>query len=148
MLRRSCSLCVAMSKPITVAEPGEILRAGEPALVLGDIAHPWVRIFVDQQAMPTIRVGDPAHAVLDAYPKRPFTGHVIAIRDKAEFTPRVAFTEEERADLVFGIKIALDDSAGLLKPGLPVTVTIAGSAPRTAVPGGDRPATVPIPTRP
>jgi HlyD family secretion protein len=130
------------------AEPGEVLRAGEPALTLGDLAHPWVRIYVDQRAMPTIRVGDAAQAVLDAYPGRRFPGRVVAVRDKAEFTPRVAFTEEERADLVFGVKIELQDSTGLLKPGLPVTVSVMGSAPRAPAGNGDQPASVAIPTRP
>ena len=130
------------------AEPGEVLRAGEPALTIGDLAHPWVRIFVDQRALPRIRVGDPASAVLDAYPAMRFPGHVVAIRDKAEFTPRVALTEEERADLLFGVKIELRDGAGMLKPGLPVTVTVAGSAPRDSAGNGDRPASVAIPTRP
>ncbi|HUO51430.1 MAG TPA: HlyD family efflux transporter periplasmic adaptor subunit [Gemmatimonadaceae bacterium] len=130
------------------AEPGEVLRAGEPALTLGDLGRPWVRVFVDQRAMPRIRVGDPAVAVLDAYPDRRFPGRVVAIRDKAEFTPRVAFTEEERADLVFGVKVELTDSAGMLKPGLPVTVTVTGSAPAPAEANGDRPASVAIPTKP
>jgi HlyD family secretion protein len=48
----------------------------------------------------------------------------VAINNKAEFTPRVALTEEERADLLFGVKIAFHDSAGRLKPGLPITVRI------------------------
>ena len=130
------------------AEPGEILRAGEPALTLGDIAHPWVRIFVDQQAMPTIRVGDPAMAVLDDYPNVRIPGRVVAVRDKAEFTPRVAFTEEERADLVFGVKIDLLDTTGLVKPGLPVTVRVMGSAPRAPGGNGDKPPSVAIPTKP
>ncbi len=112
------------------AEPGEILRAGEPALTLGDLARLWVRIFVDQRALPLVRIGDPARAVLDAYPQVEIPGRVVAIRDRAEFTPRVALTEEERADLLFGVKIELHDTTGLLKPGLPVTVRVSGSAPR------------------
>jgi HlyD family secretion protein len=130
------------------AEAGEILRAGESAFTLGDLAHPWVRIFVDQRALPLIRVGDPAHAVLDAFPNVQFQGNVVAIRDKAEFTPRVALTESERADLLFGVKIELRDTTGMLKPGLPVTVRVDGSAPRGGATGGDRPAAVAIPPRP
>ena len=130
------------------AEPGEVLRAGEPALTIGDLARLWVRVFVDPQAMPRIRLGDPAVAVLDAYPSLRFPGRVVAIRDKAEFTPRVAFTEEERADLVFGVKVELTDTLGMLKPGIPVTVTVQGSAPRDSAGKGDRPASVVFPTRP
>jgi HlyD family secretion protein len=62
--------------------------------------------------------------MLDGYPKQVFHGRVVAINDKAEYTPRIAMTENERADLVFGVKVALADSVGYLKPGLPLTVTI------------------------
>jgi len=61
---------------------------------------------------------------------------------------RVAFTEEERADLVFGVKIDLLDTTGLVKPGLPVTVRVMGSAPRAPGGNGDKPPSVAIPTRP
>ena len=130
------------------AEPGEVLRAGEPALTLGDLAHPWVRIFVDQRALPLMKIGDAATAVLDAYPGTGIPGRIVAIRDKAEFTPRIALTEEERADLLFGVKIELLDTLGLLKPGLPVTVRVAASASRRDTVGGDRPASVAIPAKP
>jgi HlyD family secretion protein len=62
-------------------------------------------------------------------PARSFSGRVVAINSKAEFTPRVALTEDERADLMFGVKIEFQDSSGALKPGLPVTVTIPKKAP-------------------
>jgi HlyD family secretion protein len=55
-------------------------------------------------------------------------GRVVASRDRAEFTPRVALTEEERADLVFGVKVAIADTTGALRAGLPVTVTFPGTA--------------------
>ena len=74
----------------------------------------------------------PARAKLDGLPGREFTGRVVAINTKAEFTPRVALTENERADMTFGVKIEFDDNTGTLKPGLPVTVTIPLAAERQA----------------
>ncbi|HJQ19853.1 MAG TPA: efflux RND transporter periplasmic adaptor subunit [Gemmatimonadaceae bacterium] len=111
------------------AEPGEVVGAGMTAMTIGELARPYVRIYVNQRALPRVRLGASAQGVLDGLPDRPFSGRVIAINSKAEFTPRVALTEEERADLVFGVKVAFDDSAGALKPGLPITVRI-GAAPR------------------
>ena len=113
------------------AEPGEVLGAGMAALTLGETARPYVRIYINQRALPRVRLGAQADGVLDGLPDRHFTGHVVAINNKAEFTPRVALTEEERADLVFGVKVAFVDSAatGALKPGLPITVRIAAPAP-------------------
>lgn len=110
------------------AEPGELLTAGMPVATLGDLTHPWVRVYVNGLLLPRIRVGGRATAVLDGEPGTRFPGKVVAITDRAEFTPRVALTEEERADLMFGVKVALDDSTGALKPGLPVTVTFGGTS--------------------
>jgi len=103
-------------------EPGEMLGAGAAALTIGDLARPWVRVFLEQGAVATIRLGDSAVARLDGRPDQPFHGRVVAINPKAEFTPRIALTERERADLLFGVKVALSDTTRALKPGLPVTV--------------------------
>jgi len=51
-------------------------------------------------------------------------GHIVEIAPRAEFTPRAALTDRERADLVFGIKVKFDDPAGRLKAGLPVTLDV------------------------
>lgn len=107
------------------AEPGEVLVAGMPAMTIGNLRRPFVRVYVNQRALPRVQLGASATAVLDGLPERPFTGRVVAINPRAEFTPRVALTDEERADLLFGVKIEFDDTTGALKPGLPVTVRIA-----------------------
>jgi HlyD family secretion protein len=115
------------------AEPGEVLGAAQSALTIGETARPWVRVYVNQKVVPRLRVGDSAHVVLDGVPDRPLRGRVASISPRAEFTPRVALTEEERADLVFGVKIDLDDgAAAVAKAGLPATVRLHPSS------GGDR----------
>lgn len=110
------------------AEPGEVLGAGVPALTLGELASPYVRIYVNSLALPRVRLGARAEGVLDGLPDTRFTGEVVAINHRAEFTPRVALTEDERADLLFGVKVAFRDSTGVLKPGLPITVRITPAA--------------------
>jgi HlyD family secretion protein len=106
------------------AQPGEVLGAGVAALTIGETARPWTRIYLSQRDTPRLHVGQEAVARLDDFPEREFAGRIVAINPRAEFTPRVALTEEERADLLFGVKIEFDDPSGMLKPGLPVTVTI------------------------
>jgi HlyD family secretion protein len=111
------------------AEPGELLGAGQSAITLGESAAPFVRVYVATRLLPRVREGQRAVARLDGYPDRPIPGRVVAINPKAEFTPRVALTEEERADLLFGVKVALTDTTGLLRPGLPATVVLETSKP-------------------
>lgn len=111
------------------AEPGEILAIGQSAVTLGEVRRPWVRVYVNSRDIPTISVNSSARGALDEMPNRIFNGRVVAINAKAEFTPRVALTEDERADLMFGVKVEFTDSTGLLKPGLPITVTIPKRVP-------------------
>ena len=106
------------------AEPGELLAAGQSAMTLGQSATPFVRVYVPTRQLPRVRQGQRAVARLDGFPDHPIPGEVVAINPQAEFTPRVALTEEERADLLFGVKVALSDTTGLLRPGLPATVTL------------------------
>ena len=106
------------------AEPGEVLGAAQAALTLGQLEAPWTRVYVNQHFIPRIHPGQEVVGRLDGLPGQRFTGQVVSINSEAEFTPRIALTEEERADLVFGVKVQFaQDSAGLLKPGLPITVT-------------------------
>jgi len=60
---------------------------------------------------------------------RDFGGTITSIKPNAEFTPRVALTERERADLVFGVKVEFADTTGMLKAGLPITVHFEAPVP-------------------
>jgi HlyD family secretion protein len=112
------------------AEPGEMLGAGESVLTLGETAAPFIRVYVPTRQLPAVHQGQRALARLDGYPDHPIAGQVTAISPEAEFTPRIALTEEERADLMFGVKVALTDTTGLLRPGLPATVEFARTTSR------------------
>jgi HlyD family secretion protein len=127
---RSVARDLVLTAPVTGvvisrnAEPGERLAAGQSALTLGEAAAPYVRVYVPTRLLPRVHEGQRAVARLDGFPTRPIEGRVVAISPRAEFTPRIALTEEERADLVFGVKVALADTTGLLRPGLPATVEL------------------------
>jgi len=103
-------------------------------MTLGDLAHPYVRIYVNERALPRVLVGATAEGILDGQPKSRYAGRVVAISSKAEFTPRVALTENERADLLFGVKLDISDTTGTFKAGLPATVTIDTTATGRSLP--------------
>lgn len=106
------------------AEPGEALAAGVPVLSIGLVNRPWIRAYVGERFIARIKIGQPAAVRVDGYPELRFTGRVSQIASRAEFTPRAALTERERADLVFGIKVAVDDTGGRLKAGMPVDLEL------------------------
>jgi HlyD family secretion protein len=104
-------------------EPGEAAAVGTPIVSLGIVSHPWIRAYVGERFLARIRLGQSVTIHADGV-RSPVTGHIVEISPRAEFTPRAAITERERADLVFGIKVEFDDPAGHLKAGLPVTLDV------------------------
>ncbi|MGQ0640150.1 MAG: HlyD family secretion protein [Gemmatimonadaceae bacterium] len=104
------------------AEAGELLGAGVPVVSLGDPRRLWVRVYVGTALLTRLRVDQRVRATIDGVAGQEFTGKIVQIAPRSEFTPRVALTEKERADLLFAVKVALDDTTGALKAGLPVRV--------------------------
>ncbi|MDZ4862846.1 MAG: HlyD family efflux transporter periplasmic adaptor subunit [Gemmatimonadota bacterium] len=104
-------------------EPGEVVAAGTPLVTIGVVARRWVRVYLPADLIASLPAGAPATIRLPAATgTQQWTGTLGAINPRAEFTPRAALTEQERADLLFAARVALHDSTGLLRPGLPVTV--------------------------
>ncbi|MGH8623120.1 MAG: efflux RND transporter periplasmic adaptor subunit [Burkholderiales bacterium] len=105
------------------AEPGEMINVGVPVVSIGLVRAPWVRAYVGERFVARLKTGMAVKVHVDGY-SQPFDGHITEIAPRAEFTPRAALTERERADLVFGIKVAIDNNGGRLKAGMPVQVEI------------------------
>lgn len=105
---------------------GEVAQAGQPILTLGDPERVWMRVYIAAPELPRVRRGAAVEVRVQGVPGA-FAGHIIEIASQAEFTPRSALTEEERANLVFGVKVRIDPTAGVLKPGLPAEARIAAA---------------------
>jgi HlyD family secretion protein len=104
-------------------DPGEIVSPRAPVAVLADLDHAWAEVFVDEPMVPRIRLGQPATVFTDAGgPGLP--GKVSYVSSKAEFTPRNVQTAEDRSKLVYRVKIAVDNTKGILKQGMPVEAEI------------------------
>ena len=104
---------------------GEAVESGDPVLTIADVTRPWIRVYVNQRDLPGLRIGATAEAVLDGDTRQAIPGRIVAINHKAEYTPRVALTTDERADLMFGVKVALSNPSGTAQAGLPATVRLA-----------------------
>jgi HlyD family secretion protein len=105
-------------------EVGETANPGISILTLMNPSEVWVRAYVPEEEVGRIKVGESARVSVDAYPGRSFTGRVSEISSEAEFTPRNVQTKKERVNLVFRIKILLDNPQGILKPGMPADAHI------------------------
>jgi HlyD family secretion protein len=110
-----------------LAEPGEVLAPNAPVITLGETGRPYVRVYVRAADVAHLRLGDPVSVRLDGIDRDAAPGRIAAISPRAEFTPRVALTEEERADLMFAVKVELTGDVSGMHPGLWAAVRRAGS---------------------
>jgi HlyD family secretion protein len=105
-------------------EVGETASPGVSIVTLLDPNDLWLRAFVPEADVGRIRLGQRADVAVDAFPDRPFAGRIDEIGSEAEFTPRNVQTKKERVNLVFRVKIALENRDGVLKPGLPADAVL------------------------
>jgi HlyD family secretion protein len=105
-------------------DPGEFVVPGAVLYTIGDPLDCKVRIFIPSTLIGRVFHGQKAEIRVDSFPGKIFTGTVSNIAEKAEFTPRQSITPKERANMVFRVEIAVDNSDRLLKPGMPADVIL------------------------
>jgi HlyD family secretion protein len=114
-------------------EEGEVVTAGKPLVLLGDLEHPWIKIYVTANEVGRIKLGAPARILVDGFPGRTFRGTVTWIADQAEFTPKNIQTREERVNLVYAVKVSIANPERLLKAGMTADAEVE-TGPGTALP--------------
>ncbi len=129
---RDCILLSPTSGIVTLRsiEPGELVTIGSNVLRITDLDRVDLMIYVNEEELARITLGQNATVSVDGYPGRTFDGKVVYTAPSAEFTPKNVQTKEERTKLVFGVKIEIQNHDGALKPGLPADakLTIQGKS--------------------
>jgi len=111
-------------------EPGEAVSPGAAVLTLMNPNDRWVRIYVREDRIGAVRVGDGAEIRCDTFPEKSYAGEVRFIAPEAEFTPKNVQTAEERVRLVYAVEVRItSDPAGDLKPGMPADVRLDVGSP-------------------
>ena len=104
-------------------EPGETISPGGAALELGELSDLTITVYVPEDQIGDILLGQGATMTVDSFPGQTFQAYVTYISDQAEFTPRNVETVSGRESTVFAVKLHLDNTNGQLKPGMPGDVT-------------------------
>ena len=101
------------------AEEGELAGTGSPLFKIADIENMHLRAYVTNDQLSKVKLNDKVEIRVDAGDgqMKTYTGTVSWISDKAEFTPKTIQTKNERANLVYAIKIAVIND-GFLKIGM------------------------------
>lgn len=105
-------------------ENGEYINPGSAIATVGDMGDCWVKVYISSTQLGLISVGQQVAVKVDSFPGKEFTGSIKEISQTAEFTPRQSITQRERANLVFAVKVKVENAVGVLKPGMPADVVI------------------------
>ncbi|WP_455365368.1 efflux RND transporter periplasmic adaptor subunit [Kaarinaea lacus] len=112
---------------VRLSEAGEVVAPGQSIVRIAKTAQPWVRAYLNETQLGKVRVGQAAQVKTDGSPEKTFTGKLTFISPVAEFTPKTVETKELRVDLVYRIKVEVDNPKGILKIGMPVDVILEAS---------------------
>lgn len=109
---------------VRLKEAGEMTAAGDPVLRIAELANPWVRGYLTETDLGRVHLGQSVKVRVDGLPGRDFNGRLSFISPVAEFTPKTVETRQLRVDLVYRIKVDVDNSDGALKIGMPADIII------------------------
>lgn len=116
-----CRICSPVSGTVltTYANEGESVTSGKPLFKLANLSETYVRAYFTTSQLGNLKLGDELTVIPDdgsASPKE-YRGRVIWISSQAEFTPKDIQTRDERADLVYAVKVAVPND-GTLRLGM------------------------------
>lgn len=113
-----------------IREPGTVVNPADPVYTLSVSSPVWIRAFVDEPQLGIVYYGMPAEVYTDIKNGRIYTGRIGFISPVAEFTPKSVETAKLRTDLVYRLRIYVDNPDHSLVQGMPVTVKLKNSRPQ------------------
>ena len=116
-----CSILSPVGGTVLVkyAEAGELASVGKPLMKIADLGNIYLRAYFTSDQLANIKLGDEVKVVADfgGEERYDYTGRVAWISSESEFTPKTIQTKDSRANLVYAVKIAVEND-GRLKIGL------------------------------
>jgi len=111
-----------------LSRKGENASPARAIVTLLDTANLFCRVYVPETRLGDVTTGMTVHVTTDSSGQT-FDGTVSFISSQAEFTPNTIQTPDQRAKLVYEVRIALPDASGTLKAGMPVTAAFGQAKP-------------------
>jgi HlyD family secretion protein len=105
-----------------VREPGTIVAAGDVVYTIVLTEPTWVRAYVTEPHLGRVRPGMKAEVLTDG--GKTYGGQVGYVSPLAEFTPKTVQTPEQRAELVYRLRVVVDNTDDGLRQGMPVSVRL------------------------
>lgn len=109
---------------VKYAEPGEVAVFGKPLFKMANLDEMELRVYISETQLSNIKIGQPVTVKIDDVDSmKSYEGRVSWISASAEFTPKIIQTKEERVNLVYAVKIKVNND-GSLKIGMPAEMWI------------------------
>jgi HlyD family secretion protein len=106
------------------SEPNEVTAFGKPLYKIADISEMTLRVYISETQLAQIKVGQNVTVKIDSEKDmKSYPGTISWIASSAEFTPKIIQTKEERANLVYAVKVKVKND-GSLKIGMPAEMWI------------------------
>ena len=114
---------------VRVVEPGSNVQKGQPVYTMAKTNPVWVRAYVNEKDLGNIKYGQEVNVYTDtANPnkgkKREYKGQIGYISPVAEFTPKTVQSTDTRTNLVYRIRVYINDVDEYLRQGMPVTIDV------------------------
>ena len=107
-----------------VAHLGEMAAPNAPLLTVADLAEVTLTVYVPEDEIGRVAVGQATRVTVDSFPGQAFDGQVSFISNEAEFTPKNIQTPKERVNMMFAVKIDIPNPGRDLKAGMPADAVI------------------------
>lgn len=114
---------------VRVIEPGSNVAKGQPVYTMAKTNPVWVRAYVNEKDLGNIKYGQEVNVYTDTVnpqtgKKREYKGQIGYISPVAEFTPKTVQSTDTRTDLVYRIRVYINDIDEYLRQGMPVTIKV------------------------
>lgn len=107
-----------------IREPGTVVEPSVPIYGLSIKSPVWVRAYVNEPNLARIYPGMKAEVFTDTKGTPVYEGHIGFISPVSEFTPKTVETTDLRTDLVYRLRVVIDNPDQWLRQGMPVTVRL------------------------
>ncbi|HHE32719.1 MAG TPA: HlyD family efflux transporter periplasmic adaptor subunit [Chlorobaculum parvum] len=103
------------------AELGEVVSYGKPLYRIADTGSMYLRVWISETQLSQVKIGQKVEVLIDEEKaaSKHLTGTITWISSKAEFTPKIIQTREDRVNMVYAVKVLVENPDGMLKIGMP-----------------------------
>jgi HlyD family secretion protein len=110
-------------------EPGEVVSYGKPLYRIADTRTLFLRVYLSESQLSQVKTGQVVDVLIDEGKpaSKKLKGRITWISSKAEFTPKIIQTREDRVNMVYAIKVLVSNADGALKIGMPGEIRFAAS---------------------